>query len=126
MHVGELFTNDNYNDNDNNNDRQFMITLALWHSTNEPKNLFPMQLECTKLQSITQAPVKIFPFLVGKESICNRMDWVHPNTTGNIRFFLYLNTKQILLFACQICCLYSPKFIHSHQCSYSYTKLQFI
>ena len=27
-------------------------------------------------------------------------EWVHSNTTGN-RFFLYLNTEQILLFACQ-------------------------
>ena len=52
--------------------------------------------------------------------------WVHSNTTGNTRFFLYLNTKQILLLLVKICCLYSPKFINSHQCSYSYTVVNVI
>ena len=51
------------------------------------------------------------------------MEWVHPNMTGNTRFFLYLNTKQILLFACQNMLFIFIKFIHNHQCSYSYTNV---
>ena len=39
--------------------------------------------------------------VIARWKMCNRMEWVHPNMTGNTRFSLYLNTKQILLFACQ-------------------------
>ena len=39
--------------------------------------------------------------VIARWQMCNRMEWVHPNTTANTRFSLYLNTKQILLFACQ-------------------------
>ena len=39
--------------------------------------------------------------VIARWQMCNRMEWVHLNTTGNTRFSLYLNTKQILLFACQ-------------------------
>ena len=52
------------------------------------------------------------------------MEWVHSHTTGNTRFFLYLDTKQILLLLVKICCLYSSKFIH--KCSYSYTNVNVI
>ena len=42
------------------------------------------------------------------------MEWVHPNMTGNTRFFLYLNTKQYFCLLVKICCLYSSKFIHKN------------
>ena len=56
-------------------------------------------------------------------SICNKMEWVYSNTTGNTRFFLYLNTKQYFCLLVKICCLHSSKFIHNYQCSYSYTNV---
>ena len=43
--------------------------------------------------------------------MCNRMEWVHPNMTGNTRFPLYLNTKYSFV------CL-SKYVVYIHQSSF--------